>query len=139
MKILAVDSNSIMNRAFYGIKVLTTKDGFFTNAIYGFLSILLTAISETKPDAIVFAFDVHAPTFRHEFYKEYKENKSFDIKKFYKEKITLVLACAGKGSRAKLSYNKIFAKIDGVVRFERVGKSKKQASVYPTEVAEIAE
>ncbi|MBE6899845.1 MAG: DNA polymerase I [Ruminococcaceae bacterium] len=75
MKILAVDSNSIMNRAFYGIKVLTTKDGFFTNAIYGFLSILLTAISETKPDAIVFAFDVHAPTFRHEFYKEYKAGR----------------------------------------------------------------
>ncbi len=75
MKILAVDSNSIMNRAFYGIKVLTTKDGFFTNAIYGFLSIVLTAISETKPDAVVFAFDVHAPTFRHEFYKEYKAGR----------------------------------------------------------------
>ena len=75
MKILAVDSNSIMNRAFYGIKVLTTKDGFFTNAIYGFLSILLTAVSETKPDAIVFAFDVHAPTFRHEFYNEYKAGR----------------------------------------------------------------
>ena len=75
MKILAVDSNSIMNRAFYGIKVLTTKDGFFTNAIYGFLSILLTAVSETKPDAIVFAFDVHAPTFRHEFFREYKAGR----------------------------------------------------------------
>ncbi|MBR5309908.1 MAG: DNA polymerase I [Oscillospiraceae bacterium] len=75
MKILAVDSNSIMNRAFYGIKVLTTKDGFFTNAVYGFLSILLTSVAETKPDAIVFAFDVHAPTFRHEFYPEYKAGR----------------------------------------------------------------
>ncbi len=75
MKILAVDSNSIMNRAFYGIKVLTTKDGFFTNAVYGFLSILLTAAAETKPDAIVFAFDVHAPTFRHKFYEEYKAGR----------------------------------------------------------------
>ena len=75
MKILAVDSNSIMNRAFYGIKVLTTKDGFFTNAVYGFLSILLTAIAETKPDALVFAFDVHAPTFRHKFYEEYKAGR----------------------------------------------------------------
>ncbi len=75
MKILAVDSNSIMNRAFYGIKVLTTKDGFFTNAVYGFLSILLTSVAETKPNAIVFAFDVHAPTFRHEFYKEYKAGR----------------------------------------------------------------
>ncbi len=75
MKILAVDSNSIMNRAFYGIKVLTTKDGFFTNAIYGFLSILLSAMAETKPDAVVFAFDVHAPTFRHKFYPEYKAGR----------------------------------------------------------------
>ena len=65
MRILAVDSNSIMNRAYYGIKVLTTKDGFFTNAIYGFLNILLSSMAEVKPDAVVFAFDVHAPTFRH--------------------------------------------------------------------------
>ena len=62
MRILAVDSNSIMNRAYYGIKVLTTKDGFFTNAIYGFLNILLSSMAEVKPDAVVFAFDVHAPT-----------------------------------------------------------------------------
>ena len=75
MKILAVDSNSIMNRAFYGIRVLTTKDGFYTNAIYGFLSILLSAVSEVKPDAVVFAFDVHAPTFRHKMYDEYKAGR----------------------------------------------------------------
>ena len=75
MKILAVDSNSIMNRAFYGIRVLTTKDGFYTNAIYGFLSILLSAVSDVKPDAVVFAFDVHAPTFRHKMYDEYKAGR----------------------------------------------------------------
>lgn len=75
MRILAVDSNSIMNRAYYGIKVLTTKDGFFTNAIYGFLNILLSAKAEVKPDAIVFAFDVHAPTFRHKMFEEYKAGR----------------------------------------------------------------
>ncbi len=75
MRILAVDSNSIMNRAYYGIKVLTTKDGFFTNAIYGFLNILLSAMAETKPDAVVFAFDVHAPTFRHKMFAEYKAGR----------------------------------------------------------------
>lgn len=75
MRLLAVDSNSIMNRAFYGIKVLTTKDGFFTNAVYGFLSILLSAVSETKPDEIVFAFDKHAPTFRHKMYDQYKAGR----------------------------------------------------------------
>lgn len=75
MKILAVDSNSIINRAFYGIKMLTTKDGFPTNAVYGFLSILLSSVSETKPDAVVFAFDVHEPTFRHKMYSEYKAGR----------------------------------------------------------------
>ncbi len=75
MKILAVDSNSIMNRAFYGIKVLTTKSGFYTNAIVGFLNILLSAVAEVKPDTIVFAFDVHAPTFRHKMYEEYKAGR----------------------------------------------------------------
>lgn len=75
MKILAVDSNSIMNRAFYGIKVLTTKDGFYTNAVYGFLNILLSSVAETKPDAVVFAFDVHSPTFRHKFYADYKAGR----------------------------------------------------------------
>ena len=75
MRILAVDSNSIMNRAYYGIKVLTTKDGFFTNAIFGFLNILLSAKAEVKPDAIVFAFDVHAPTFRHKMFEEYKAGR----------------------------------------------------------------
>ena len=75
MRILAVDSNSIMNRAYYGIKVLTTKDGFFTNAIYGFLNILLSSMAEVKPDAVVFAFDVHAPTFRHKMYGEYKAGR----------------------------------------------------------------
>lgn len=75
MRILAVDSNSIMNRAYYGIKVLSTKDGFFTNAIYGFLNILLSAKAEIKPDAVVFAFDVHAPTFRHKMYDDYKAGR----------------------------------------------------------------
>ena len=75
MRILAVDSNSIMNRAYYGIKVLTTKDGFFTNAIFGFLNILLSAKAEVKPDAIVFAFDIHAPTFRHKMFEEYKAGR----------------------------------------------------------------
>lgn len=76
MKLLALDGNSILNRAFYGIKLLTTKDGKrFTNGIYGFLSILLRLLEETKPDAVAIAFDVKAPTFRHEMYDGYKANR----------------------------------------------------------------
>ena len=65
MKLLAVDGNSILNRAYYGIKALTTKNGEFTNGIYGFLSILLRVLDEVEPDAVAVAFDLRAPTFRH--------------------------------------------------------------------------
>ncbi len=76
MKLLALDGNSILNRAFYGIKLLTTKDGSkFTNGIYGFLNILLKLRDEVSPDAVAIAFDVKAPTFRHEMYEGYKANR----------------------------------------------------------------
>ncbi len=75
MKLLVLDGNSIFNRAFYGIKLLTTKDGFYTNAIYGFLTMLNKVKDEVNPDAIAIAFDMSAPTFRHNSYKEYKANR----------------------------------------------------------------
>lgn len=75
MKMLAIDGNSIINRAFYGIRLLSTKDGRFTNAIYGFTNILLHLIDEQEPDSIVVAWDLKKPTFRHEMYKEYKAGR----------------------------------------------------------------
>ncbi len=75
MKLLVIDGNSIINRAFYGIKLLTTKDGQFTNGIYGFMNILLKLRQECEPDAVAVAFDLKAPTFRHELYEEYKAGR----------------------------------------------------------------
>ena len=75
MKLCVVDSNSIMNRAFYGIKILTTKDGQYTNAIYGFFNIVKKLVDEIKPDRTVFAFDLKHPTFRHKMYTEYKAQR----------------------------------------------------------------
>ncbi len=75
MVLLAVDGNSILNRAFYGIKVLTTKDGFYTNAVTGFMNTLLRETGEVKPDAVAVAFDLKAPTFRHEKCAFYKANR----------------------------------------------------------------
>ncbi|MBQ9673172.1 MAG: DNA polymerase I [Ruminococcus sp.] len=75
MKLLAVDGNSILNRAFYGIRPLTTKDGQFTNAIYGFLTMLLKIQDDVNPDAVAIAFDLKAPTFRHKAYDGYKSNR----------------------------------------------------------------
>ena len=72
MKLLAIDGNSILNRAYYGVKALTTKNGEFTNGIYGFLNILLKLTDEVKPDAVACAFDLRAPTFRHKMYEGYK-------------------------------------------------------------------
>lgn len=75
MKLLAVDSNSILNRAFYGVRPLTTRDGQFTNGIYGFLNIFFKVFDEVKPDAVVFAFDLRAPTFRHKMFSGYKAQR----------------------------------------------------------------
>ncbi|MBP3705437.1 MAG: DNA polymerase I, partial [Clostridia bacterium] len=75
MKLLALDGNSIVNRAFYGIKVLTTKNGEFTNGIVGFLNILEKLKEETQPDAVAIAFDLRAPTFRHKAYAGYKAQR----------------------------------------------------------------
>ena len=75
MKLLVLDGNSILNRAFYGIKLLTTKDGRFTNGIYGFLNILLKLREQVEPDAVGIAFDMRAPTFRHKMYDGYKAQR----------------------------------------------------------------
>ena len=75
MRILVVDGNSIVNRAFYGIRPLTNKDGQFTHAIYGFLTMLNKIQNEENPDAVAIAFDLKAPTFRHKAYSLYKANR----------------------------------------------------------------
>lgn len=73
--LLVIDGNSIVNRAFYGIRLLTNKFGLFTNGIYGFVKIMLKHIEEINPDYICVAFDLKAPTFRHKKYKEYKAQR----------------------------------------------------------------
>ena len=75
MKLLAIDGNSIMNRAFYGIKMLSNKNGVFTNALTGFMNIYLKITGELKPDAVACAFDLRAPTFRHKAEPTYKANR----------------------------------------------------------------
>ena len=71
-KLVLIDGHSILNRAFYGVPDLTNSQGLHTNAVYGFLNIMFKILEEEKPDYLTVAFDVHAPTFRHEIYKEYK-------------------------------------------------------------------
>lgn len=75
MKLLVVDGNSILNRAFYGIKPLTTKDGMFTNAIYGFMTMFERMKADVQPDAVAIAFDLKTKTFRHKAYDQYKANR----------------------------------------------------------------
>lgn len=75
MKLMILDGNSVINRAFFGVKPLTTRDGLYTNAIFGFLNILEKVDREESPDALCVAFDLHGPTFRHRKYEGYKANR----------------------------------------------------------------
>lgn len=71
-KLVLIDGHSILNRAYYGLPELTNAQGLHTNAVYGFLNIMFKILEEEKPDYLAVAFDVHAPTFRHEMYEGYK-------------------------------------------------------------------
>ena len=75
MKLLILDGNSVINRAFFGVRPLTTREGLYTHAIYGFLNILEKAEKEEQPEAVCVAFDLHGPTFRHLKYDGYKANR----------------------------------------------------------------
>ena len=75
MKLLILDGNSVINRAYYGVRPLTTRDGLYTHAIYGFLNILEKMEKEEQPDAVCVAFDLHGPTFRHKKYDGYKATR----------------------------------------------------------------
>ena len=75
MKLMIIDGNSIINRAFYGIRMLNAPDGTPTNGVYGFLTILHKLMGEEQPDGLCVAFDLHAPTFRHKQYAEYKAQR----------------------------------------------------------------
>ena len=75
MKLMILDGNSVINRAYYGVRPLSTKDGLFTHAIYGFLNIMQRMQTEEQPDALCVAFDLHGPTFRHKRYDGYKATR----------------------------------------------------------------
>lgn len=75
MKLLAIDGNSILNRAFYGIKMLSNKKGVFTNAVFGFMNIYFKNLDDVKPDCVAVAFDLKSPTFRHKAVSSYKANR----------------------------------------------------------------
>ncbi len=75
MKLMILDGNSIINRAYFGVRPLTTRDGLYTHAIFGFLNIMQRLESEETPDALCVAFDLHGPTFRHEKYDGYKATR----------------------------------------------------------------
>ena len=74
-KFVLIDGNSLLNRAYYATPVFTTKDGLPTNGVFGFVKLLLKIISDKKPEYIAVAFDLRAPTFRHEMYGDYKAGR----------------------------------------------------------------
>ena len=75
MKLMVIDGNSVINRAFFGVRLLSNRGGLYTNAVYGFLTIVLKLLDEQRPDALCVCFDTHAPTFRHEAFEGYKASR----------------------------------------------------------------
>ena len=75
MRLLVIDGNSIVNRAYYGVRALANHKGVFTNALFGFIQMYLKEVGELKPDAIAVAFDLKSPTFRHKADAAYKANR----------------------------------------------------------------
>ena len=75
MKLMVIDGNSIVNRAFFGVRMLTTRDGLPTNAVFGFVNILLKLLDQEAPDGVCVTFDLAAPTFRHKAYDGYKATR----------------------------------------------------------------
>ena len=78
-KVVLIDGHSILNRAFYGVPVLTNSEGLHTNGIYGFLNIMFKVLDEEQAEGLMVAFDLKAPTFRHKMYEAYKGTR----KKFF--------------------------------------------------------
>ena len=74
-ELVLIDGNSLLNRAFYATKLLSTKDGTPTNAVFGFVKLLLKIISDNNPDKLIVTFDLKAPTFRHKMYDGYKATR----------------------------------------------------------------
>ena len=73
--LLVIDGNSILNRQYFGVRPLTNSQGVFTHAVYGFVNVILNQLASLEPDAVAVAFDVHAPTFRHKMFDEYKAGR----------------------------------------------------------------
>ena len=97
MNFLIIDGNSLINRAFYGIKLLTAKDGHYTNAIFGFMNMFLNLMDRTHADAVAVAFDLKAPTFRHKMYDAYKAGRKPMPAELYEqmEPLKEILHCYG--------------------------------------------
>lgn len=82
-KLVIIDSNALLHRAWHAVPALSTKDGLMVNAVFGFTSLLLKIISELKPDYILAAFDLAGKTFRHEEYTDYKAQRVRQAQEFY--------------------------------------------------------
>ncbi|MBQ2767391.1 MAG: DNA polymerase I [Clostridia bacterium] len=119
-KLLVVDGNSILNRAFYGVRMLSTRDGLCTNAVYGMITMLMRHLEMSMPDGCAIAFDRKAPTFRHQRYAEYKANR-----KGMPEELAMQLSYA-KEAAALLGFHVI--ELDGYEADDILGTLSARAS-----------
>ena len=131
--LLAVDGNSILNRAYYGIRMLTTADGLCTNAVYGMITMLKKQIDAVHPDYCVIAFDLKAPTFRHKMYDAYKANR-----KGMPEELAMQLPYAHKCAEAMGVRDKVKIMIGGAPVTEEF-RAQIGADAYTPDAASAAD
>ncbi|MCR4585226.1 MAG: DNA polymerase I [Lachnospiraceae bacterium] len=129
-KLVLIDGHSILNRAFYGLPDLTNSEGRHTGAVYGFLNIMFRIIDEEKPDHLMVAFDEHAPTFRHEMYKEYKGTRK-PMPEELREQVPLMREMLAAMNIKTLS-------IPGLEADDILGTAAKRAEEAGSEVALIS-
>ena len=120
MKLLAIDGNSILNRAFYGIRPLSNTQGVFTHAIFGFMNIYLKNRDEVQPDAVAVAFDLRKPTFRHKAVATYKANRKGmpeELAMQLKEKYTIVIVTHNMQQAVRISDDTAFFLLGELVEY----------------------
>ena len=125
MKLMVLDGNSILNRSYYGIRPLTTKDGFYTQAIYGFLVTMARLEDEERPDAVCVTFDRREPTFRHLEYEGYKAQRKGmpeELAMQLKEKYTIIIVTHNMQQAARISDKTAFFLLGELIEYDDTQK-----------------
>ena len=136
MKLMVLDGNSLINRAYHGVRPLTTRQGLHTNAIFGFLTTMQRLVDEEKPDALCVTFDRREPTFRHKAdaaYKAKRKPMDEELAMQLKDRYTIVIVTHNMQQAVRISDNTAFFLLGELVEFGKTEQIFSQPSDQRTE------